>query len=72
MNFHFVCNVGSFCTCWAIACFTRMHAVGWMTKESSFNLCGEKFFLVLKAFETTSEASTTSYLVCAVSKVAGP
>ena len=47
INVHSACNVRSFCTCWAIACFTsrQVHLAGWpRTQQSIFDR--EKFSLL--------------------------
>jgi hypothetical protein len=47
-------------------------AVDWMTKQSSISFRQEKVFCHLQSIQTTSEASFSSYAVCAQDKVAGP
>jgi hypothetical protein len=44
-----VCNEGSFCTCWATACFTRRQCC-WLDDQVIIHqfLAGEKFSLILE------------------------
>jgi hypothetical protein len=50
MNVRALCNVGSFCTCWATACFTRRQCCG-LDDQGFINQCqaGEKFSVIFKA-----------------------
>jgi len=55
---HSLCNVGSFGTCCANACFIRRKCCGWMFMESLISLWQGRVFSRFQSIQTTFKVSS--------------